>query len=68
MTETFPLSFRKRGNGAFYENIIGNFMVHQDRIETNLLQLFAHLEISDWFSTIFGVIFEVTIVAEQKKA
>jgi len=27
-------------------------MVNQDRIETNSLQLFAHLEISGWFSTI----------------
>jgi len=42
-------------------------MVYQYRIETNLLQLFAHLGTSEWFSTI-SVIFEVNIVAEQKQA
>jgi len=26
----------------FYDRIIGNFMVYKDRLETNLLQLFAH--------------------------
>jgi len=25
----------------FHNSIIGNFMVYQDRLETNLLQLFA---------------------------
>jgi len=43
-------------------------MVHQDRIETNLLQIFAHPEISEWFPVISGIIFEVIIVAEQKQA
>jgi len=43
-------------------------MVYQDRIETNLLQLFVHLETSDWFSIIFGIIFEANIVAEQNQA
>jgi len=32
------------------------------------LQLFAHPEDSEWFSTIFVVIFEVNIVAEQNQA
>jgi len=41
-------------------------MAYQDRIETNLLQLFAHLESSEWFSIISGIIFEVKIVDEQK--
>jgi len=26
----------------FHNRIIGKFMIYQDRIETNLLQLFAH--------------------------
>jgi len=28
----------------FHNNIIDNFMVDQDRLETNLLQLFMHPE------------------------
>jgi len=35
-------SFISGGNGAvvpFYKSITGNFMVYQDRIETNFLQL-----------------------------
>jgi len=43
-------------------------MVHQDRLEKNLLQLFAHPERSEWFSIIYDIIFEVNIVAEQKQA
>jgi len=43
-------------------------MAHQDLIETNLLQLFAHPENSEWFSIISGNIFEVNIVAERKQA
>jgi len=39
-------------------------MVYQDRIETNLLQPFAHPEISERFSIISCIIFEVNIVAE----
>jgi len=50
----------------FYKSIVVDFMVYQDRIETNLLQLVAHLETSEWFSIIAGIIFEVNIVAEQK--
>jgi len=55
-----PLPFHKGGKGAavpFYENVIGNFMVCQVRIETNLLQLFAHPETSGWFSIFSGIIF-----------
>jgi len=66
-----PCPFIKRTTGAevpFYESIIGNFMVCQDLIETNLLQLFEHPEASEWFSIISGIIFEVSIVSEQKKA
>jgi len=43
-------------------------MAYQDRIETNLLQLFAHPETSEWFSIISGIIFEVNIVAEREQA
>jgi len=52
----------------FYEIVMGSFMVYQLPIETNLLQLFARPETSDWFSTFSGSIFEVNIVAEQKQA
>jgi len=41
-------------------------MVYQDQIETNLLQLFAHPETSEWFSMISGINFEITTVVEQK--
>jgi len=46
---------------------MGNFMVYQDRVETNLLQLFAQQENSEWFSVISINIFEINIVAEQKQ-
>ena len=64
-----PLPFHRgatRVKVPFYKSIKGNFMVYQDRIETNLLQLLAHPEISGWFCKIPGGIFEVNIVAEQK--
>ena len=61
MTENSPRLFQKRGNaggGAFFHNsIMGNFMVHQDRFETNLLQLFACQENSERFSIISAIIF-----------
>jgi len=71
MMGTFPpCPFTKGARGAvpFYENVIGNFMVYQVLIETNLLQLFTHPETSDWFSIFSGIIFEVNIIAEQKQA
>jgi len=52
---------------AFHDSIIGNFMVYQDRLETNLLRLFRQPENSEWFSIISVIIFEVTIVDEQKQ-
>jgi len=48
--------------------IIRHFMVYQIRLETNLLQLFAHPENSGWFSIISVIIFEVNVAAEQKQA
>ena len=69
--EHCPLCPFKRGAmGAevrFHNSNIGNFMVYQDRLEINLLQLFRHPEISEWFSVISVIIFEVNIVDEQKK-
>ena len=52
---------------TFHNSIIGNFMVYQDWLETKLLQLFEHPENSEWFSTNFVIIFEVSIVDEQKQ-
>jgi len=65
------LPFRKGSNGAylpFHNSIIGNFIVHQDRIETALLKLCAHPENLECFFVISVIVFEVTIVAEQKQA
>jgi len=42
-------------------------MVYKCRLETNLLQLFAHPEKSEWFSIISAIIFEVNVVAAQKQ-
>ena len=52
----------------FYNSIIGNFIVYQDRIETDLLKLCVQPENSEWFSVISVIIFEVNILAEQKQA
>ena len=65
-----PWPFIKGATGAqvrFYESIIGNFMACDDRIETNLLQLFAHPEKSEWFSIISGIVFYFNVVPEQKQ-
>jgi len=45
-----PLTFPKVATGMevpFHNSIIGNFMVYQDRPETNLSQLFGHSENSE---------------------
>jgi len=42
-------------------------MVYQDRPETNLVQLFAHPQNSEWFSIISAINFEVSIATEQKR-
>ena len=72
MTRAFlSLDFQKRDNGNgiafFVSSIMLNFIVYQDRLETNLLQLFGHLENSELFSIISVIIFEVNIVDEQKQ-
>ena len=51
----------------FHNRIIGNFMVCKDRLETNLLQLLAHLQNSEWSSIISAIMFEVNVVAAQKE-
>jgi len=51
-----------------YKSIIGYFMVNQDRLETALLQLFAHPDTSERFSVISVMNFDVNSVAEQKQA
>ena len=38
------------GDLYFHNSIIGNLMIDQDRNETDLLQLFAIPEYSEWFS------------------
>ena len=66
----FPLCLFKRGAAGvevpFPNSTIGNSMVYQDRSETNLLQLFAHPENSQWFSIFSVFVFEVIVVAELK--
>ena len=37
-------------------------------LETNLLQLFANPETSEWFSLIYVISLDVSIVAKQKEA
>ena len=59
---------RTEAEVPFHNSIIDNIMAYQDRIETNLLQLFVHLENSKSFSIIHVNIFEVNIVADQKQA
>jgi len=52
----------------FHNRIQGNLICYQNRPETNLLQLFAHPEYSQWFSIIPVIVFEVNIVAQEKQA
>jgi len=71
MMGLFPPDLLKGATGAevpFHNRIIGNFMVDKHRLETKLLQLFAHPQNSEWFSIISAIIFEVNVVAAQKQA
>jgi len=66
----YPTALSKGGRGSVlphHNSTMGNFMVYQDRFETNLLQLFVQQENSECFSIISAIIFEVNIVAEQKQ-
>ena len=68
MTETFLLYSFKRGRRCiFHHSIVDNFMVYQDRIETNLLQLFAQQENSEWFSIISVIILSSTLLLNRNK-
>jgi len=44
----------------------GSFMVCQNHLKTNLLQLFAQSEVSECFSIFSVIVFEVNIIAEKK--
>jgi len=67
---TLPhLPFRKVAPEAevpFHKSIIDNFMVYQDPLEANSLQLLGHPGNSESFSMISVIIFEVKMVDEQK--
>jgi len=60
-------SFKKGRRCIFHYNIVGNFMVYQDRIETNLLQLFAQQENSEWFSVISVIILKSILLLNRNK-
>jgi len=51
-----------------HNSIISNFMIYQDRLERNLLQLFANTENSEWFSMISVISLEVNIFTEHENA
>ena len=53
-------------DASLHDIVIGNFMFYQDRLEANLLQLFAHPENSEWFSVIL-LLFLRSTVSEQKQ-
>ena len=52
-----PWHFKRGAEVPLHNSIISNFMIYQDRIETNLLQPFAHPQSSEWFSIISVIIF-----------
>jgi len=62
--EHCSLPFEKGAQVPLYHSIISNFMIYQNRLQTNLLQLFAHSQNSEWFSMISDS-FELNIVAEH---
>jgi len=43
----FPFNRETGAEVSFHNSIRGNFVVYQDRLETNLLQLFGHPENSE---------------------
>jgi len=68
ITGVLPPALSNEAEVSFHNIITGNIMVYEDRLETNLLQLFTYPENSEQVSIISGIIFEVNIVAEQKQA
>ena len=66
-----PSKSKREATGVevpFHNKTIGNSVICKDRLETNLLQLFAHPRNLEWFSIISAIIFEVNVVAAQKQA
>jgi len=65
------LTFGKGSNGAdvtFHNNFIGNFIVYQDGIETDLLKfLCPHPENSECFSVISFIIIDVKLLLNRNK-
>jgi len=72
MTRAFTrLLFQNGATGleaSLHKIVMGNFIVCQDRIKRNLLQLFAHPGHSEWCSIVSVIIFAVDIVGERKQA
>ena len=63
----FPLLFQKGRRCIFHHSIVGNFMVYQDRIETNLWQLFAQQKNPEWFSIISVIILRSVLLLNRNK-
>jgi len=64
------LTFLKGANVAdvpFHNSIMRDFMVYQDRLETNLLQLFAYTENSEWFSNFPFFFLSSTLLLNRNK-
>jgi len=64
--ETVDITGTIGGKVHFHNCIIAHFMVHKDRLEANILQLFAYPKKLEWFSVTF-LSFEANVVAEQKQ-
>jgi len=65
--EALPPDLSQGGNVGG-SAVLYNFMVYQDTIEINLLQLLAHTETSECFFIYSGFSFELNIVGEKKQA
>jgi len=63
-----PCPFKKLAVGAevpFHNSTIGHFMVHENLLETHVLQPFAHPE---WYSIIYVIFLRSNIVTKQNQA
>jgi len=70
-TTPWPLKRGGAGNGThvpLHNSIISSFMIYQDRLEINLLQLFAPTYSSEGFPIISVISFEVNITSEHVTA
>jgi len=54
------------GGGSFFITVYGNFMVWQDRIETNLSQLFAQQKIQNGFQSFLLFLRSILLLNRQK--